>query len=159
VYTRAALLCCCRHPPAAFLLAYKEPYRSQILDWLFKPDYGASLGILKVEVGSDDQTTDGCEGCHMRSPTEVNCHRGYEWGLMKEAVRRNPAIRLYGLPWAWAGWLGFGTNSPYANVSATADYTARWIECGRDAHGLNISVIGLWWVAAFVPTTCELSMQ
>jgi galactosylceramidase len=74
-------------------------------------------------------------------------------------VRRNPAIRLYGLPWAWAGWLGFGTNSPYANVSATADYTARWIECGRDAHGLNISVIGLWWVAAFVPTTCELSMQ
>jgi hypothetical protein len=101
VYTRSALLCCCRHPPAAFLLAYKEPYRSQILDWLFKPDYGASLDILKVEVGSDDQTTDGCEGCHMRSPTEVNCHRGYEWGLMKEAVRRNPAIRLYGLPWAW----------------------------------------------------------
>ena len=36
--------------PAAFLLAYKEPQRSQILDWMFKPDYGASLQILKVEV-------------------------------------------------------------------------------------------------------------
>ena len=99
----------------------------------------------QVEVGSDDQTTDGCEGCHMRSATEVDCHRGYEWGLMKEAQTRNPSIVLYGLPWAWAGWLGFGTNSPYANVTATADYTARWIECGRwggrqhDDH-LSISI-------------------
>lgn len=48
----------------------------------------------------------------------------------KEAAKRNPSIILYGLPWAWAGWLGFGTNSPYANVTATADYTAKWIECG-----------------------------
>ena len=129
---------------STFLLAYKEPQRSQIMDWMFKPNFGAGLNILKVEVGSDDQTTDGCEGCHMRSATEVDCHRGYEWGLMKAAAERNPEIILYGLPWAWAGWLGFGTNSPYANVTATADYTAKWIECGRDAHGLNISMIGLW---------------
>lgn len=129
---------------STFLLAYKEPQRSEIMDWMFKPGFGAGLNILKVEVGSDDQTTDGCEGCHMRSPTEVDCYRGYEWGLMKSAVSRNPKIILYGLPWAWAGWLGFGTNSPYANVTATADYTAKWIECGRDAHGLNISFIGLW---------------
>ena len=68
---------------STFLLAYKEPQRSQILDWMFKPGFGASLDILKVEVGSDDQTTDGCEGCHMRSADEVDCHRGYEWGLMR----------------------------------------------------------------------------
>ena len=68
---------------STFLLAYKEPQRSQILDWMFKPGFGASLNILKVEVGSDDQTTDGCEGCHMRSEDEVDCHRGYEWGLMR----------------------------------------------------------------------------
>ena len=129
---------------STFLLAYKETQRSEIMDWMFKPGFGASLNILKVEVGSDDQTTDGCEGCHMRSPSEVDCHRGYEWGLMKAAAARNPDIILYGLPWAWAGWLGMGTNSPYANVTATADYTAKWIECGRDAHGLNISMIGLW---------------
>ena len=40
---------------AAFLLAYREPQRSEIMDWMFKPDFGASLQILKVEVGSDDQ--------------------------------------------------------------------------------------------------------
>jgi hypothetical protein len=29
---------------------YPEPYRSQILDFLFKPNFGASLHILKVRV-------------------------------------------------------------------------------------------------------------
>ena len=30
------------------LVDYKEPERSQILDYLFKPNFGASLHILKV---------------------------------------------------------------------------------------------------------------
>jgi hypothetical protein len=81
---------------------------------------------IKVEIGSDDQTTDSCEGAApMCSADEVDCHRGYEWALITEAVQCNSGIRLYGLPWSWAGWLGFGTNSPYANVSATADCTVR----------------------------------
>ncbi|GLD56413.1 galactocerebrosidase [Lates japonicus] len=33
------------------LVSYAEPYRSQILDYLFKPNFGASLHILKVEIG------------------------------------------------------------------------------------------------------------
>ena len=37
---------------STFLLAYKEPQRSEIIDWMFKPGFGASLNILKVEVGS-----------------------------------------------------------------------------------------------------------
>ena len=57
---------------------------------------------------------------------------------MREAVKRNPSITLYGLPWGFPGWLGFGTQNPYNNVTATADYTAQWVECGRDTHGLNI---------------------
>ena len=61
----------------------------------------------------------------MRSANEIDCNRGYEWGLMKEATKRNPNITLYGLPWAWPAWLGFGTNSPYANVTATAEYTVQ----------------------------------
>uniref|UniRef100_A0A672T5C4 Galactosylceramidase a n=1 Tax=Sinocyclocheilus grahami TaxID=75366 RepID=A0A672T5C4_SINGR len=40
------------------LVNYEEPYRSQILDFLFKPNFGASLHILKVEIGGDAQTTD-----------------------------------------------------------------------------------------------------
>jgi hypothetical protein len=61
-----------------------------------------------------------------------------------------------GLPWGFAGWLGFGTTNPYYNVTATAEYTATWVECARDAHGLNISMLGLWneaWVADNRPDT------
>jgi galactosylceramidase len=123
---------------STFLLAYEQEARDAMLDWMFKPDFAGSLDILKVEIGADDQTTDGCESCHMRSPTEVNCSRGYEWPLMREAVKRNPSITLYGLPWGFPGWLGFGTQNPYHNVTATADYTVKWVECGRDIHGLNI---------------------
>ena len=79
---------------STFLMAYKEESKQDILDWMFKPNYAASLDILKVEIGADDQTTDGCESCHMRSPTDVNCSRGYEWPLMVEAVKRNPNITL-----------------------------------------------------------------
>lgn len=34
---------------------YPEPARSEILDFLFKPNFGASLHLLKVEIGGDAQ--------------------------------------------------------------------------------------------------------
>src|SRR3982074_1896714 len=40
------------------LVDYPEPQRSQILDYLFKPGYGAALQHLKVEVGGDANSTD-----------------------------------------------------------------------------------------------------
>ena len=52
------------------LLDYPEPERSQILDYLFKPNYGAALQILKVEIGSDTNSTCGSEPCHMRGPDD-----------------------------------------------------------------------------------------
>ena len=68
-------------------------------------------------------------------------------------MARNPAIRLYGLPWTWAGWLDRtdGKPSPYANVTRSAEYITAWVSCARDAHGLNISYVGLWNEAAWVP--------
>ena len=69
---------------SVFLRAYPEPQRSQILDYLFSPGVGASLQILKVEIGSDAQSTDGSEACHMRTSDEVNFERGYEWWIMRE---------------------------------------------------------------------------
>ena len=56
----------------------------------------------------------------MRAPDEVDCHRGYEWPLMAAAVARNPRITLSALAWAWPAWLGFGTQNPFANATATA---------------------------------------
>src|SRR3954451_21367592 len=57
------------------LIDYPEPQRSQILDYLFKPDYGAALQILKVEVGGDTNSTSGAEPSHSHSAGDLNCDR------------------------------------------------------------------------------------
>ena len=44
---------------STFLMAYDEPFRGEIMDWMFKPGFASSLNILKVEIGCDDETTDG----------------------------------------------------------------------------------------------------
>jgi hypothetical protein len=57
------------------LIDYPEPQRSEILDYLFKPGYGAALQHLKVEVGSDVNSTDGSEPT--RSPTALARYRDH----------------------------------------------------------------------------------
>ncbi|XP_045679606.1 galactocerebrosidase [Phyllostomus hastatus] len=126
------------------LVNYPEPYRSQILDYLFKPNFGASLHILKVEIGGDGQTTDGTEPSHMHYMLDENYFRGYEWWLMKEAKKRNPNITLMGLPWSFPGWLGKGFNWPYVNRQLTAYYVVTWIVGAKHHHDLDIDYIGIW---------------
>ncbi|KAG9481760.1 hypothetical protein GDO78_010797 [Eleutherodactylus coqui] len=131
------------------LVNYAEPYRSQILDYLFKPNFGASLHIFKVEIGGDAQTTDGTEPSHMHYPDDQNYFRGYEWWLMKEAKKRNPDIKLVGLPWAFPGWIGYGKNWPYDFPDVTAYYVVSWIIGAKQYHDLDIDYVGIWNERAF----------
>ncbi|XP_056152027.1 galactocerebrosidase isoform X2 [Lampris incognitus] len=126
------------------LVNYAEPYRSQVLDYLFKPNFGASLHILKVEIGGDAQTTDGTEPSHMHYENDENFFRGYEWWLMKEAKKRNPNITLIGLPWAFPGWVGHGKNWPYDFPDITASYVVSWIIGAKQYHDLDINYVGIW---------------
>ncbi|XP_058018479.1 galactocerebrosidase isoform X2 [Ahaetulla prasina] len=126
------------------LVNYPEPYRSQILDYLFKPNFGASLQLLKVEIGGDAQTTDGTEPSHMHYENDENYFRGYEWWLMKEAKKRNPFIKLIGLPWSFPGWIGRGMNWPYKYPDVTAYYIISWIIGAKKYHDLDIDYIGIW---------------
>jgi galactosylceramidase len=122
---------------------YKEPQRSQLLDILFKPNFGASLQVLKVEIGGDSQSTDGTESSHMHSPDDLDLHRGYEWWLLKEAKARNPEIKTYGLPWAYPGWVGNGTGSPFAaNGTLTSKYILNWVKGAKTEYGVDIDYIG-----------------
>jgi hypothetical protein len=79
------------------LYDYPAAQQSAILDYLFKPNYGASLQILKVEIGGDTDTTEGAEASSQRTSTDQNFQRGYEWWLMQQAKARNPNIKLYAL--------------------------------------------------------------
>lgn len=126
------------------LINYAEPYRTQILDYLFKPNFGASLHILKVEIGGDAQTTDGTEPSHMHYEDDENFFRGYEWWLMTEAKKRNPNITLIGLPWAFPGWIGRGKNWPYDFPDVTVSYIVSWITGAKQYHDLDIDYVGIW---------------
>lgn len=121
------------------LMDYPEPQRSQILDYLFKPNYGASLQHLKVEIGSDVNSTDGSEPSHMRSADDESGERGYEWWLMQEARKRNPAIVLDSLVWGAPGWVGPGKFFS----KDMAEYVARFLEIAK-RKGISIEYTGAW---------------
>ncbi len=128
------------------LIDYSDPYRSQILDILFKPKFAASLHQLKVEIGGDVNSTDGSEPSHARTRIEFEYpqpeyyQRGYEWWLMKEAKKRNPAIILDCLEWGCPGWIGDGVFFSQDN----ADYISLFISKSLEYHGLKIDYTGIW---------------
>ena len=117
---------------------YPEPERSQILDYLFKPAYGAALQHLKVEIGGEVNSTDGTEPTHQRTRADENYQRGYEWWLMKAAKARNPNMSLDCLAWGAPGWIGGGNY--YSQDMC--DYIVKFIKGAQTSHGLNFDFTG-----------------
>lgn len=117
---------------------YPPAQRAQILDYLFKPGYGASLQLLKLEIGGDANSTDGSEPSVEHTRGKVNCDAGYEFWLGEQAKARNPGIGLYGLAWAAPGWINGGFWS-----TDTIDYLISWLDCAK-RHDLTIKYLGGW---------------
>jgi len=127
------------------LIDYPEPQRSEILDYLFKPGYGAALQHLKVEIGGDVNSTDGSEPSHMRTATDHDSTRGYEWWLMVEAHKRNPGIVLEILPWGAPGWVGDTVGGkPTLYTPKMAAYLVDFIRTAKQDYGLDIAYAGPW---------------
>lgn len=144
---------------SVLLKDYPEPQRSQILDILFKPQFAASMQTLYVEVGSDGNATQGTEPTHMRSRDDENYNRGYEWWLMVEAKRRNPALTLDACAWGCPGWIGNGNFWS----QDMCDYYVKWIKGLKAHYGLDLDAIGcrnergtvLHWAVMFRKTLNE----
>lgn len=128
------------------LIEYPEPQRSEILDYLFKPNFGASLQVLYVEIGSDKNGTQGSEPSHARSRVELDnprpeyFNRGYEWWLMKEAMKRNPKIRIDATAWNAPSWVGAGSGGFWSQDMC--DYYVGWLKGAKAYHGLDINYTG-----------------
>jgi galactosylceramidase len=123
---------------SVLLLSYPEPQRSQILDFLFKPNFGASIQTHFCEVPGDNNSTQGSEPSHMHTAGEENCSRGYEWYIMKEAYKRNPAITFDGVAWGCPGWVGNG-NFWSADMH---EYYIKWIKGLKNTYGITLDAIG-----------------
>jgi hypothetical protein len=121
------------------LIDYPEPQRSQLLDYLFKPGYGAALQILKVEIGGDTNSTSGAEPSIEHTRGTVDCNVGYEFWLMEQAKARNPNIKLYGLAWGAPGWIGGGNFWS----TDTINYLVSWLNCAK-SDDLSIDYLGGW---------------
>ena len=130
------------------LIEYPEPQRSEILDYLFKPNFGAALQVLYVEMGSDKNGTQGAEPSHARSRQELDhpqpeyFQRGYEWWLMQEAKHRNPAIRFDVTAWNAPLWVGSGKGGGGFWSQDMCDFYVSWIKGAKNYHDLDIHYSG-----------------
>jgi galactosylceramidase len=123
---------------SVLLKDYPEPQRSQVLDLLFKPKFGASMSALLVEVPGDGNSTQGAEPSHMHGRDDLNYSRGYEWWLMREAKKRNPELSLDACAWGCPGWVGNGNFWS----QDMCDYYVKWIQGLKSAYGLDLDAIG-----------------
>jgi hypothetical protein len=124
------------------LIDYPAKQRQQVLDYLFKPGYGASLQILKLEIGGDAYATDGAEASIEHIRHQINCGAGYEFWLAQQARKLNPSIQLVALQWNAPGWVGGpGASNPWSMTDI--GYIIDWLHCAR-SHGLTINYLGGW---------------
>lgn len=122
------------------LFDYPEPARSDILDYLYKPNFGAALSVCKVEIGGDVQSTNGVEASHMHTSKDLNLKRGYEWWLMAEAKKRNPKVATYALSWGVPGWIGDGNYFSDDNIR----YQTAFVAGAKSEYNISVDYIGIW---------------
>lgn len=123
---------------SVLLKDYPEPQRSQILDLMYKPKFGASVSALLVEIPGDGNSTQGSMPSHMHTRDDLDCTRGYTWWILREAKKRNPALSLDGAAWSAPGWVG---NGNFWSQDA-ADYYVKWLQGLRSVYGLEFDSIG-----------------
>jgi galactosylceramidase len=139
---------------SVLLKDYPEPQRSQLLDLVYKPKFGASVSALYVEIPGDGNSTQGSMPSHMHTREDLNYSRGYLWWEMVEAKKRNPQLSLDGAAWSAPGWIG-GQGAVFAQSTGnfykgdakffsqdTADYYAKWLRGLRYVYGLEFDAIG-----------------
>lgn len=123
---------------SVLLKDYPEPQRSQILDFVFKPKFGASVSALMVEIPGDGNATQGSMPSHMHTRDDLDYSRGYTWWILREAKKRNPDITLDGTAWSAPGWIGDGE---FWSQDA-ADYYVKWLQGLRSVYGLEFDALG-----------------
>ena len=121
---------------SVLLKDYPEPQRSQVLDLVFKPMFGASVSSLLAEIPGDGNSTQGSMPSHSHHRGDFNAKRGYTWWVLREAKARNPELDLDATGWSAPAWVG--------NIWSQdmADYYVDWLLGLREVHGLELNALG-----------------
>ena len=121
---------------SVLLKDYPEPQRSQIMDMVYKPMFGASVSAILVEVPGDGNSTQGSMPSHSHYQGDHNYLRGYMWWVMQESKRRNAALSLDATGWSAPAWVGNFWSDDMVG------YYIDWLKGLREVHGLELDALG-----------------
>ena len=121
---------------SVLLKDYPEPQRSQIMDLVFKPMFGASVSAMLVEVPGDGNSTQGSMPSHSHYRGDNNFMRGYIWWVMREAHKRNPQLAMDATAWSSPAWVGSCWSDDMV------DYYIAWMQGLRQVHGMELDALG-----------------
>jgi galactosylceramidase len=121
---------------SVLLKDYPEPQRSQMMDMVFKPMFGASVSAMLVEIPGDGNSTQGSMPSHSHYRGDYNFERGYTWWVMRQAKQRNPQLALDATAWSAPAWVGdFWSDD-------MVDYYISWLHGLREVHHLELDALG-----------------
>jgi len=123
------------------LADYPGKQMSEVMDYMFKPKFGAGLQHLKVEIGGGENSTCGSEPTHALTREELAnpVPRGYEFWLMAEARKRNPKVILDCLPWSFPGWVSGAFSQD------SADWFVAFLDAAKKHYGLKMDWVAAGW--------------
>ncbi|MEU4395715.1 hypothetical protein [Kribbella sp. NPDC023855] len=139
------------------LLDYREENPAaywRILNLLFNKRTGAGLNHIKVELGSDTDTSSGAEPATKRSADEpANVLRGAGFRLIADAKKINPHLKVEALRWGEPSWTGTRPADRYRWYKETIDaaydtYGVKFDYLSPSQNELNMNQLGseLGWV-------------
>ena len=121
---------------SVLLKDYPEPWRTHIMEMVYKPMFGASISALLAEIPGDGNSTQGSMPSHSHWRGDANFERGYTWWVMREAKRLNPDLSLDATSWSAPHYVG---NFWSENM---VDYYISWMQGLREMHGVELDALG-----------------
>ena len=113
---------------------YPKEQREDILRFLFEDNFGASLHHVKVEIGSDVNTSSGTVPSHMRDRDDFDIKRGDELWICSEAKRMNPQITTEALRWGTPAWIQNGEDKYL--------YYCNFLKGAKEEFGITFDYLG-----------------
>ena len=96
----------------------------EIMELLFRPDYGAGLTHVKIELGADINSSSGTEPCVKRDLEEpADVTRGAGFMFAADAKKINPEITVDFLRWGEPAWVSKAFSD---GIESGFDARYRW---------------------------------
>jgi glucosylceramidase len=134
------------------LLALPEAERGRVLDLLFQPGCALGSRVCRLPMGASDyalawHSYDEVDGDFELRHFSIERDRTHLLPYVREALARNPGLRLFASPWSPPTWLkqpkayNYGTLRPEPEVLRTyADYFLKYVRACA-AEGIAIAQV------------------